>query len=98
MSNKIEISDQKRKLVMSIEHDRIWVDPTVSVDETAQAVIDALQEYIVNMVNEQVKKEREACADICKAIADAEGTVDDHDLGAKYGAHCCESEIRNRRP
>ena len=69
ISNKIEISDQDRKCVMSIERDRIWVDPSVSVSEAAQAVIDALQEYIVGMVDVAVKEEREACAKVLDDLA-----------------------------
>ena len=86
ISNKIEISDQKRKLVMSIEHDRIWVDPTVDVNESARIVIDVLQKYIVNMVDTAVKKEREACAEVCELMYD-HGWLD---------AKRCAKEIRAR--
>ena len=75
INNKIEVSDQNRKLVMSIERDRIWVDPTVSVDETAQAVIDALQEYIVNMVDAAVEKEREQWQEKCNAYMELHDAV-----------------------
>ena len=75
INNRLEISDQNRKLVMSIERDRIWVDPTVSVDETAEAVIDALREYIVNMVDAAVKEEREACAKACESAGPGAGPI-----------------------
>ena len=75
ISNKIEISDQNLKCVMSIERDRIWVDPTVSVDETAQAVIDALQEYIVGMVDVAVKEEREQWQEKCNTYMELHDAV-----------------------
>ena len=56
------------KVVMQIERDRIWVDPDVAVDETAQQVIKVLESYIVNMVQREVAAEREACALATEAV------------------------------
>ena len=44
------------KVVMRIERDRIWVDPDVEVDETAQKVIKILEYHIVNMVEKDREK------------------------------------------
>jgi len=52
--------------VMEINKDGIWVNPDVSVDDTAKAVLDALDVYIKKLVKEVVHQEREACA----AVAD----------------------------
>jgi hypothetical protein len=48
--------------VMEITKDGIWVNPDVSVDDTAKAVLDALDVYIKKLMKEVVHQEREACA------------------------------------
>lgn len=48
------------KVIMRIERDRIWVDPDVAVDETAQKVIGLLESHIVNMVERATEESREA--------------------------------------
>jgi hypothetical protein len=47
---------------MEITKDGIWVNPDVSVDDTAKAVINALDGYIKNFVERARYDEREACA------------------------------------
>jgi len=59
--------------VMEITKDGIWVNPEVSVDDTAKAVLDALDVYIKKLMKEVVHQEREACAKIVEADADARG-------------------------
>lgn len=48
--------------VMEITKDGIWVNPDVSVDDAAKAVLNALESYIKNLVERARYEEREACA------------------------------------
>jgi hypothetical protein len=56
--------------VMEITKDGIWVNPDVSVDDTAKAVLDVLDVYIKKLVKEVVHQEREACAKVCDGWPD----------------------------
>ena len=47
---------------MEITKDGIWVNPDVSVDDTAKTVINALEGYIKTLVERVKQEEREACA------------------------------------
>jgi adenine-specific DNA glycosylase len=47
----LELAKDNAKVVMRIERDQIWVDPDVSVTETAQLVLDTLAAQIGLMVN-----------------------------------------------
>jgi hypothetical protein len=58
------------KVIMRIERDRIWVDPDVAVDETAQKVIGLLESHIVNMVERAVAEERERILSTFRAAHD----------------------------
>ena len=58
------------KVVMRIERDRIWVDPDVEVDETAQKVIKILESHIVNMVERAVAEERDRILSTFRAAYD----------------------------
>jgi phenolic acid decarboxylase len=51
--------------VMRITRDGIWVSPDLSVDETAKAVLNALDSHIKVLVQRAVEDEREACAKVC---------------------------------
>ena len=59
------------KVVMRIERDRIWVDPDVEVDETAQKVIKILESHIVNMVERAVAEERDRILSTFRAAHDS---------------------------
>jgi hypothetical protein len=48
--------------VMEITKDGISVNPDVSVDDAAKAVLNALEGYIKNLVERARYEEREACA------------------------------------
>ena len=54
--------------VMEITKDGIWANPDVSVDDTAKAVLDALDGYIKKLVKEVVHQEREACAKLAEEM------------------------------
>jgi len=57
MGNKAE--------VMRITRDGVWVNPDMAVDETAKAVLDALDSQVKVLVQRAVEEEREACAKVC---------------------------------
>jgi hypothetical protein len=62
--------------VMRITRDGIWVSPDLSVDETAKAVLNALDSNIKVLVQRAVEDEREACARIVEqAGIDGLGTL-----------------------
>ena len=63
--------------VMEITKDGIWVNPDVSVDDTAKAVLDALDVYINKLVKEVVHQEREACAKLLIEMTDLSALRDD---------------------
>ena len=81
MSDELE-----SRMVMSIERDRIWVDPDVEVTEAAQQVLKAMEAYIVNMVQIAVREEREACAKVCEELG----------YYVRHGGWTCADAIRAR--
>jgi hypothetical protein len=50
---------EPRVKVMEITKDGIWVNPDVSVDDTAKAVLNALEVYIKNLVEKARYEKRE---------------------------------------
>jgi len=54
--------ENKKIEVMRFTGDGIWANPDVAVDETAKAVLDALDLYVKALVRNAVAEEREACA------------------------------------
>lgn len=50
--------------VMRITRDGVWVNPDVTVDETARAVLGALDSQIKVLVQRAVEDERDACIEI----------------------------------
>ena len=64
-----------RAEVMRITRDGVWVNPDMSVDDAAQAVLRALDSQIKVLVDAAVAAEREACAKACEDMEEkAEGT------------------------
>ena len=59
--------------VMRITREVVWVNPDLAVDETAKAVLDALDSHIKVLVQNAVKAEREACAKVCDGWMYANG-------------------------
>ena len=59
--------------VMRITRDGVWVNPDMQVDETAKAVLDALDYQVKVLVQRAVEEEREACAKIVEADGRARG-------------------------
>ena len=59
--------ENKKIEVMRFTGDGIWANPDVAVDETAKAVLDALDLYVKALVRNAVAEEREACAKLCEA-------------------------------
>lgn len=57
--------------VMRISATGITVPADLTVDEAARGVIEVLDRYVVDMVWREVQKEREECAKILDANADA---------------------------
>ena len=55
--------------VMRITRDGVWVNPDMAVDETAKAVLDALDYQVKVLVQRAVEDEREACAVVCDELA-----------------------------
>jgi len=86
--------------VMEITKDGIWVNPDVSVDDTAKAVLDALDVYIKKLMKEVVHQEREACAEICDGISEWYETRTDLNQTQKQvgqlAAEVCGVRIRER--
>jgi hypothetical protein len=87
--------------VMEITKDGIWVNPDVSVDDTAKAVLSALQVYIGNLIKEAVNQEREECAKECEEIAGTAYALwkvgaDATEQGRELGAEHCAQAIRAR--
>jgi hypothetical protein len=60
---------EPRVKVMEITAHGIWVNPDVSVDDTAKSVLSALQIYLGKFIKEAVNREREACAKVCEKEA-----------------------------
>ena len=52
--------------VMRITRTGVWVNPDLSIDDTAKAVLAALDSQIKVLV----QAEREACANVCKEIGE----------------------------
>ena len=52
--------------VLRISKDGIWANSDVPVDESAKAVLAALDSQIKYMVQKAVAQEREACAKVCE--------------------------------
>ena len=60
-------------LVMTISDKGVWVNPELEVDDAAEKVIEALQNYILSVVKDAVLKEREECAQICEDHFSSDG-------------------------
>lgn len=58
--------ENKKIEVMRFTGDGVWANPDVAVDETAKAVLDALDLYVKALVRNAVAEEREACAKLCE--------------------------------
>jgi hypothetical protein len=76
---------EPRVKVMEITPDGIWVNPDVSVDDTAKSVLSALQIYLGKFIKEAVNREREACAKVCEDL-----------IGTRAMARHCADAIRAR--
>ena len=57
--------------VMRIDRHGVKVNPEYTVDEATQHVLNALSAHIQRTVNHAVDQERESCAKVCEAEADA---------------------------
>lgn len=55
--------------VMRITREGIWVNPDVPVDDTAKAVLKAIEGYVDVLVQRAVEIEREACAKLLDEMA-----------------------------
>jgi hypothetical protein len=82
--------------VLKISKEGVWANPNVPVDQAAQTVLNAIDRNIKLLVEKAVEQEREACAQICDAKADAEyatGKVDHNEMG---WTQACAEAIRAR--
>lgn len=77
--------------VLILSKEGVWANPNVPVDETAKYVLNALDVYIKNMVEDAVRAEREACAKVCDEV----GMLGRDGLG-KFWADKCIAAIRAR--
>ena len=76
--------DNDKTEVMRITRDGVWVNPDMQVDESAKAVLDALDYQVKVLVQRAVEDEREAIAkewDGCLY-----GDTEDIDVGARIRA------------
>ena len=73
---------------MRITREGVWINPDWAVDETAKAVLDALDSHIKVLVQNAVEAEREACAKLCDELRDEDGFE-------PYGTECAAA-IRAR--
>jgi hypothetical protein len=65
--------DNDKTEVMRISREGVWVNPDMQVDETAKAVLDALDYQVKVLVQRAVEDEREACAKVCDDWSEAAG-------------------------
>jgi hypothetical protein len=85
--------------VMEITKDGIWVNPDVSVDDTAKAVLNALDVYIKKLVKEVVHQEREACINIIETYRIPVGNSASGELACEWtyaALHEIRDDIRAR--
>jgi hypothetical protein len=54
--------------VMRITRDGIWVNPDVAVDDTAKAVLQAIEGNVKLLVQRAIEDEREQCARLCDIL------------------------------
>ena len=85
--------------VMRITREGVWVNPDMAANETAKAVLDALDSYIKVLVQNAVEAEREACAKVCeKEQFELTQNVDGNNFMQHFDAGCrsCAEMIRAR--
>ena len=73
--------DEQAKEVVQIIRTEIWVNPDMSADEAAEAILESIDENIKFLVQRAVEDEREACAKVCDDLADA------HEQMNQWGSH-----------
>ena len=73
--------DEQAKEVMRITRTGIWVNPDMTVNEAAKAVLESIDKNIKFLVQRAVEDEREACAKVCDDLADA------HEQMNQWGSH-----------
>lgn len=64
------IFQSNHREVMRISPTGVTIPEDLTIDEAAAGVIAALEKYVVGMVEREVQKEREACAQICDHAMD----------------------------
>jgi hypothetical protein len=85
----------KKIEVMRFTGDGVWANPDVAVDETAKAVLDALDLYVKALVRNAVAAEREACAEVCEMRKILEVDYED-ERHYNQGIEHCAAAIRAR--
>ena len=95
------MTDEPAKEVMRITRTGIWVNPDMTVNEAAKAVLESIDKNIKFLVQRAVEDEREACAKLCEDIeSEAYGKhrqkYDPYDEGVAAGALACVEAIRAR--
>ena len=66
LPNAIAFTHDNATEVMRITKEGVWVNPDMSVEESAKAVLDALDSKIKVLVQAAITSEREACARIAE--------------------------------
>ncbi len=84
--------------VLRISKAGIEVPHGVNVSEAAAGVIAAVDKYVVGMVQREVQKEREACAEACNGAVGSASMYDSPDSAKfAYGIkNHCQELIRAR--
>lgn len=84
--NSIQFYADQATQVMRLSKDGVWVNPDITPDAAAQAVLNALDVNIKVLVQKAVEAEREACAKVCDEL---------QSIPATEPRHCAE-DIRAR--
>jgi hypothetical protein len=89
-------NDESNTEVMRITKEGIYVNPDVSVNDAAKAVLNALSLYLNDVLENARKDEREECAKVCEKYAQSERFDEDYIKGFADGADTCANSIRER--
>ena len=80
------------KEIMRITRDGIWVNPDISVDDAATAVLAAIDTNIFLLLEAERERERERCAQLCDAEVVRLGQMDEALVAA-----ICAAAIRGMK-
>lgn len=71
--NSITLTGSESVEVMRLTRDGIWVNPDVAIDDTAKAVLAAIDVQLKLLVQKAVEAEREECAKVVDRYSENSG-------------------------